>query len=200
MKKTSLITTILILQSCLLDPHSATNYSNKISKIRNIKLSEKVKKSFDGNTEPDWPIDNSDLHGTDSNENGIRDDIEIYINRIEKNADIRKALKLVAKYNRASLIAASENNYENLIKMQKKLDFAQFCYSFLNAATGNNGSARFDDILDFHLNTTERETLHIKMSKMLGGYETETGISLIEGYKACEFEIDDSLKNTLRNK
>lgn len=75
-------------------------YHQLMTEIKSIKLKEEAEnipgKVFDGIAEPKFPSsdnDNNSLNGVDANKDGIRDDIEIWINRTAESIEIRKALK-----------------------------------------------------------------------------------------------------------
>lgn len=86
----------LLLLSC-----STTEYdeSMKHASIKKQNDQRKVQ-LFDDEVEPQMPdlkINNESILGIDSNDNKIRDDIEIWINRTGKNYNERKAMKQYAQ-------------------------------------------------------------------------------------------------------
>ncbi len=95
--KVLLISTLLLTQSC---SWFESKYDKLMNPIKKIKLAEKKAGKpnpvFDGVVEPDFPDEkenNKTLEGVDSNQDGVRDDIEIWINRTAEDADLRAALK-----------------------------------------------------------------------------------------------------------
>lgn len=83
--------------SCVL---GKKNYEDLMKKTRDIKINEeklgKKTLSYDGYLEPLFPLDKTEdrtVSGKDINKDGVRDDIEIWINRNAETVEIRKALK-----------------------------------------------------------------------------------------------------------
>ena len=198
MKNCFLLIIILFIQSCLSENSSIEDYERKIIKIKEQKIFDSSTKNFDGEQEPGWPEPNDDILGIDSNSNGVRDDIEIYINRNESNNFLRKALKQLDKYYNYSLKATSENDEKSLNYSQKKIHEAIQCLTFLETVIGTNSDRLTNDILNFHYNTEKRIKIHKLKSKMLGGYIGGTGVPLTDGHKLCEFDIDTNLRNALK--
>lgn len=92
-----LVIVLLLTQSCSL---FESGHDKLMNPIRKIKLAEKKAGKpnpvFDGVVEPDFPNDKENdktLEGMDSNHDGVRDDIEIWINRTSKDQNVRKVLK-----------------------------------------------------------------------------------------------------------
>ena len=87
----------LLFQAC---SWFESDYDKFMNPIKKIKLEEKkLGKSppiFNGITEPNFPNEkqnNETFKGLDSNNDGVRDDIEIWINRIAEDEFVREALK-----------------------------------------------------------------------------------------------------------
>lgn len=73
-----------------------TPYEMEMEKAYSIKNAYPEKKIFDGYVEPPIPIreeSEKTLLGTDANKNGLRDDVEIWINRTQNDSDIRNGLR-----------------------------------------------------------------------------------------------------------
>jgi hypothetical protein len=95
---------------------------------------------FDGDKEPPWPgfISNIiSVEGVDANENGIRDDIEIWINRTTKSNNLRKSLKQFAIADQSRLVALKNHDLNKFLISMKQLDIADSCNIFLGR-TGEN--------------------------------------------------------------
>ncbi len=97
MKFFILLAIIFSTQSC---SWFESKYDKLMNPIKKIKFAEKKAGKpnpvFDGVVEPDFPDEkenNKTLEGVDSNQDGVRDDIEIWINRTAEDADLRAALK-----------------------------------------------------------------------------------------------------------
>ena len=77
-----------------------SDYDNLMNPIKKIKLAEKKAGKpnpvFDGVVEPDFPDEtenNKTLEGVDANHDGVRDDVEIWINRTAEDEYVRWAMK-----------------------------------------------------------------------------------------------------------
>lgn len=101
--KILLLISILILSSC---SFFESDYDKLMNPIKEMKLAEKKagkpNPTFDGVVEPDFPdekLNNDTLEGVDSNKDGVRDDVEIWINRVAEDEYVRLSLKhLYIKY------------------------------------------------------------------------------------------------------
>lgn len=74
------------------------SYELELRKVYSIKEMDKTIRSFDGYIEPKIPGKSENqktVSGVDSNNNGLRDDVEIWINRSQNNPNIRNALRQV---------------------------------------------------------------------------------------------------------
>jgi hypothetical protein len=88
---------ISLVQSC---SFSNEKYNKLIDPIKKIKIAEKKagkpNPTFDGFIEPDFPDEdenNKTLEGVDLNKDGVRDDVEIWINRTANDQYVRAAMK-----------------------------------------------------------------------------------------------------------
>lgn len=97
MKKLNLIIILALTQSC---SWFESDYDELMNPIKDLKISEqrsgKSNPVFDGISEPNFPDlkeNNKTLEGVDSNHDGVRDDIEIWINRMAEDQYVRIALK-----------------------------------------------------------------------------------------------------------
>ena len=88
---------LMIVSGCEYD---AVNVSKERDRLRDLQAKEKEPQVFDGELEPRMPDDDENdktLEGIDANKNGIRDDVEIYINRRFDDPDYRRAFKQYAQ-------------------------------------------------------------------------------------------------------
>lgn len=97
LKNLLLILALLLTQSC---SWFESDYDKLMGPIKKIKIAEKKagkpNPTFDGVIEPDFPDEkenNKTLEGVDSNHDGVRDDIEIWINRTAEDEYVRIELK-----------------------------------------------------------------------------------------------------------
>ena len=81
-------------------PYKKVKVWNERRVIRNAQESEDAPKIFDGEVEPRMPSNwdnDSTLPGIDANNNGVRDDVDIWINRRWGSSGLRKAFKQYAR-------------------------------------------------------------------------------------------------------
>ncbi len=112
-KNVFLLSIIIFIQSC---SWFESDYDKLMNPIKKIKLAErkagKPNPVFDGVVEPYFPDEkenNKTLEGVDSNHDGVRDDIEIWINRTAEDQYVRLALKDYYK-NMESFFQALDQN------------------------------------------------------------------------------------------
>lgn len=105
-------------------------YNKLMSKIKSTKLKEEVEnipaKVFDGVIEPKFPISDSEensITGVDANNDGIRDDIEIWINRTAESDEIRKSFK--DYYRKTILMYKVVEDKGSAIEYKTRLDEVQ---------------------------------------------------------------------------
>lgn len=96
-----LLSFCLTLCSCSIiqAPYTKVKVWNERREVRNLQESEAEPKYFDGELEPRMPsnwANDSTLAGIDANNNGVRDDVEIWINRRWDNSNLRKGFKQLA--------------------------------------------------------------------------------------------------------
>lgn len=116
-----------------------SDYDKLMNPIKDIKLAEKKagkpNPTYDGVVEPDFPdekLNNETLEGVDSNNDGVRDDVEIWINRVAEDEYVRITLKDYAeKSSKMYYVFKNPNTPEHIIS---ELDFqnkkAMLCLGF----------------------------------------------------------------------
>lgn len=151
-------------------------------------LNEKNKDSndiqFDGETEPlfpDYQKNNSNFEGIDTNSNGVRDDVEIWINRSLKDSNVRKALKDLAKY--TQLEAGEKNSVKSVEYLLKRYKAAE-CYDYVAINEKENGLIAFANMKSLLFNNVFR----IKYSFREAGYGDIENLKL-PSYEYCSFQI-----------
>jgi hypothetical protein len=123
------------------------------------------------------------LLGEDRDKNGVRDDVDRYIEKNFKGQNNQNAVKQLAKYEIESLI--NRNSKKKLEENSDKIKRAMDCYKHLNL----DKKRAFKDLLEISnviRNTKERILASAKGDQTLGG-------SLMKvnryGLEACEFKI-----------
>ena len=145
--------------------------------------------------EPDPVVNDSTLLGIDTNGNGVRDDVEIWIlNKYENESHFPKSKTAIAmQYAKATqiIIQEPEKAYEN--KTYELMDRAQDCAWYL--LENNDGRIVFDEIRIFNsemkdkvFNTKERLINYAKYNGALGGHIFSGPIHYTVDY--CDTNID----------
>jgi hypothetical protein len=169
-------------------------YESLILSSKEFKLAHREQRVFDGEVEPDFPNESQNdetLLGVDSNNNGIRDDVEIWINFIGHDYNHRMALKMLAKSEVKRLVAGDKK--DRVLKTQAAKDYwdAFLCVHFIeNSALGNHNHP--SEVLDKIFYNTK------KRLKAYEGFETgtivfESNIKNLEVGKeflTCSFAIE----------
>lgn len=172
-------------------PYKKVKVWNERRVIRNAQESEDAPKIFDGEVEPRMPSNwdnDSTLPGIDANNNGVRDDVEIWINRRWKSSGLRKAFK---QYARA--IQKMMANYQ--ASDSDLRDVATNTYSKAYLCLSSN----YSKTIPFHERDDEIETMRDQM--VYSSWERihawnvsydrarQDGFELFHGgsYNACDF-------------
>jgi len=85
-------------------------------------------------TEPEMPshyLNHFTLTGIDSNDNGVRDDVDIWINRVGKTYNERMALREKARTLNKLLIACDNNDPNSVRALEDKNIGDSFCVTFM---------------------------------------------------------------------
>ena len=200
---------IAITQSCsAFEP----DYDKLMNPIKKIKLAEKksgkANPIFDGVVEPDFPDEkenNKTLEGVDSNNDGVRDDIEIWINRTAEDEYVRLSLKhLYIKY-----FAIHKSVWENEpIVIQRKKSFesseALTCLSFILHPYRERylkekierDNLYYDDLHKMVFNNPERVRMVSKINKFQGQEEGH----LSGDFSHCSLKIKPEYFDYLKSK
>ena len=148
--------------------------------------------------EPDSKINNSTLLGIDSNNNGVRDDVERYIIKTYSNEN-KIATEIGFQMAKAFNIVIE--NPSNTEETMKALDAAQDCESyFLTYSKLFKEDFYLDNRISSKLfrsmilNTEERIKAYLTYDKALsGGVYSSTKIKDMK--KNCSFDVERMLKN-----
>lgn len=116
-----------------------SEYDVLMDPIKTMKIAEKKSGKqnpvFDGIVEPDFPdqkLNDSTIAGIDSNKDGVRDDVEIWINRIAEDEFVRWSMKDYYRKYYATIMAAAERQSEPKVH-QTLVDFTNsvHCLSYM---------------------------------------------------------------------
>lgn len=146
---------------------------------------------FDNFAEPPIPTVNGDiLFGVDTNQNNIRDEIEIWINRKFDKKNERMATRQMAMDLTYLLQMAKENSTEKTSHASSIIYTTGQCLSFI---FGYKKSEEVRDaLIGLTFNTKKRDDFFqsINMHTLNIGSVVD-GMLVGEGYKGCNFEIED---------
>ena len=140
--------------------------------------------------EPDPKINNSTLLGIDSNNNGVRDDIERKVYATYPKA-IQRAVMLQA-FRAEQKMLADPDMVDNAKIWEKEISKSLNCRRYLYLYKGQPRIKKMATITDdWQYNTKERVKLYINYNKALSG-----GVYSLDKPQLddCEFDIDEVLE------
>jgi hypothetical protein len=172
---------------------------------------EKERLEIDGELEPPAPNHFEDvktIEGIDSNKNGVRDDIERYINRAFPNRDLRMAAKQFARDYILLMVAKTK---DEAIKRSYPHHNSKQCFNAIQKLTllqiysldeykklKHYERTKYHQILERIMhkieNTKERESSYSKATKFLGG-QAYVIKDMKYSLSFCKFEIMMEIKN-----
>lgn len=161
-----------------------------------VKNENNAVKTFDGFVEPEIPdnrANDSSLLGIDKNNNGIRDDIEIWINRTWSTYNERMALRQFAQDLQYRLVSARENTEASIAHSMSMSYTSSMCLAFF---WGFNKSEKIiKDLEVLTYNTRERENTLDNFKNFSYSFGSVVpGMHIGEEYKACRFKIENEKK------
>jgi len=169
-----------------------SEYDKTMKVVYDIKTRDKDKNPiFDGEVEP--PIPNKTKNeetvlGIDSNKNGIRDDVDIWINRTARSSNERRAMREVAREEQKWLKVGINPTRKEVNEVAVALDYAAICLNFFTTIERERFNNIFDIILDLHSNTD----LRIKAKKRNNQFSYNGGErNFNEEYKYCNIVIEN---------
>ena len=183
---------LLFLSSCT-DKRTKA-YERIMKPIIEIKTNDQEVRVYDGITEPalpDFEENDKTIMGIDANKDGVRDDIEIYINRTYEKTNVRRALKqyVVGKY--AVLRLSSNVDSSLALKTVERSSAILRCLSFVFP---DYKSEMFHKVNDLIFNTEEREERFNHSYDRIGAGQlvgAGSEYSYEEWNKYCEFDIEE---------
>lgn len=110
------------------------------------------------------------LAGLDSDQDGVRDDVERYIvDNYSHNENVRKSLYQYAQYKQQILLAASSSDSNTVVRIIPKLQGAIEClYEVANSTS--EAERILADIMSIYLNTEDRIRTNVIANKLASGY------------------------------
>ncbi|QDK43039.1 hypothetical protein DOM21_16570 [Bacteriovorax stolpii] len=157
---------------------------------------------IDGEEEPPFPDEsenNKTLQGVDVNKNGIRDDVEIWINFVGKDRNHRMALRQEAKKKQLLMNVGGGLSTERRDRVARDVWDAYLCSTFIDWGVKYENTPRFH-INSIVFNTNKRIEAYKNFHDRVLVYESnkKDGVSGKE-YMLCDFEIENFEKTLLKN-
>lgn len=173
---------------------SCSEYEKMMEPAVKAKLADKNPKPvFDGEVEPPIPSrseNDSSIMGVDANNNDIRDDIDIWINRTGFDYNERMAMRQYAKAQQYWLKVCTENLINDVMKAENESVNSRSC---LSAVTDH----RFGKI-DFLANKIDYLTLNIGKRNCEGFYNKHSTVITIKNtsnrHLNCKFNVQNLSK------
>jgi hypothetical protein len=184
---------IFIIFTLLISCTSDNYYRESFYNIKKLKSNNhNSHPEYDSFPEPDLPDENENnrtLLGIDSDKNGIRDDIDVYINNIGQNYKERTVLRIYAQSLQIYLKKNSKLDEKNRCEINKTLEPAKLCLRAVFAPTYNTNhididSMLADSLLKITANTRERQNF-IKQSLYVNELPSDCPFHIAYAY--CEF-------------
>ena len=192
---------IVVLSACSQDTLTDTNVINPITTSLNTPVPTPKAVVINGYTLPPIPdktLNDSTLLGIDSNANGVRDDVEIYL--LKKYKDHHKIVSEIALQSGRAFQIVLEHP-ENARETTKLMSAARYCYYYFEEFTDSHGNPILIDnyIMEYkyeelQLNTKERIRAYLEYNHNLSGgvYRAVYGP---EAKELCDFNVTELLKS-----
>lgn len=154
---------------------------------------------YDGNPEPPYPDLDEDvktLEGIDADKDGLRDDLEIWINRISKDENERNLWRQTVRM-KTGVILSKESDKDKGLKFLRADNIKVACGELLFAENSSEMFEKSSKLTRFILNTKNREKYHTittnAASPYHGGFATAEE-SLFMAKCFCQFDISNEQK------
>lgn len=184
------ILVLILLSGC-------RDYETNISEARKNKYKHTEERIFDGEVEPPFPneVDNNKtLLGIDLNSNGVRDDLDIWINYIGLDRNHRFALRELVRQEAARLKAGELNDSDVIAQSAKDFYDAQTCALFFEKDLNVQESpvANMSKLIyNSSLRLKSYETYHSRSIVFKSNNKKLNGNN---GYIVCKFEVENLKK------
>lgn len=181
-----------ICTSCVFRNDISPDYKRLIYPVKKKKLGESQSFIVDGNVEPEFPdeeLNNETVLGVDSNRDGVRDDLEIFINRNARDKNERLALRQYVKYAHVEMEKWNHVSVNELYKINSDMAKSGECFLYISKRDDNIDLLKTTIILIY--NNTLREEAKRASGFKLRGEALGSGNFAVEFYKGCEFVIDN---------
>lgn len=149
---------------------------------------------YDGNPEPPYPDLEEDvktLEGIDADKDGLRDDLEIWINRISKDENERNLWRMHVKFN-TDTMQSGQRIEEKGLQILRAGQITVACGELLFAEDTEEMFEKKSLLIGFISNTRERERFYLKTTNTVspyhGGFATAEE-TLLMNKCFCKFNI-----------
>lgn len=174
---------------------SCKEYDKIISDAEEFKKSHPEKRVVDGEIEPDIPNEkenNRTLLGVDANKNGIRDDIDIWINYVGFNYNHRMSLRQFAREEVKRLVAGASENTSAYEQVAKDFYDASQCAEYIEFGKYIGEKSPSSQIIQLTYNTAIRRKGYEQFHRSTLVYKSNLeNLYTIEAYRACQFKIEN---------
>ena len=171
-----------------------SEYKKNIKEAKNNKQKHPEQRIFDGEIEPEFPDEDENedtILGVDVNKNGIRDDVDIWINYVGINRNHRMGLRQFAKAQNKRLIVGSTYSDSQVIDQAAKDVWDGFLCSSYFTRGKFNGKSPSSMMLELVVNTSQRVDAYKSFNRGSVMYEsTIKHLNTIEAYRACNFKLE----------
>lgn len=173
---------------------SCSNYSKIISEAKENKSRNLNTRYFDNQVEPSFPEDsenNKSLLGIDSNNNKVRDDIDIWINYVGINFNHRMGLRQLAKAENAIINAYSDPTVDLNLLARNYWD-ANICVRYVEVAYFNFENMPSDKMTSLIINTSKRREAYETYRRASVIYQSNNkNVTTLTSYLACDFNVEN---------
>lgn len=185
--KSFIIIPLVFLGSC-------SKYEKIISDAKKFKKSHNEKRIIDGELEPPFPSkkeNNRTLLGLDVNKNGIRDDIDIWINYVGRDSNHRMALRQLAREEVKRMLAGASKNTEAYNQIAKDIWDGLLCTSYFELKGYDDNQAPSFLMSNLVYNTDLREKAYERFHESSLVYKSNNeNINTENTYLACKFKLE----------
>jgi len=151
---------------------------------------------IDNDPEPKWPgsAGEKTLEGIDADNDGLRDDVEIWINETIKERNERMAIKQYAR-DQIKFMMGHNKSKDEVIKLHQKRMNSNECYNFfwfLSNDPLKESKHWYSQVVNSKIfNTRERLERHTEVSNILGSFIYGANYDTPLLGKNCEFKIEN---------
>jgi hypothetical protein len=170
------------------------DYEKNISDARDNKHNHPERRVFDGEVEPVFPDEadnNKTLLGIDSNNNGVRDDLDIWINYVGLDRNHRFALRELVREEAARLKAGELNESDVVAQSAKNFYDAESCAIFFERQLKLEESPTYNMAKLIYNSKQRVESYEKYHSRAIVYKSNNNNLNVSNGYIACKFKVEN---------